>query len=132
MELQGEAEIQSERMSGYFEAAISINAYLQTEKQDVVDALRCLKDAVEALPEIADGIGCFINSYAELDKQRAELQKREMDMLRVQVIGQAKAMLEMGQVQTAKQIVEQLCVMFPNDVEIEELMKVLQKKLTEY
>lgn len=131
MEQQGEAETQSERMVGYFQAAISINAYLEMEKQNVVEALRCLKEAAEALPEIAEGVGRFVNSYEELDKQRAELQKKEMDMLRVQVISQAKTMLEMGQVQAAKQIIEQLSMMFPGDVEINELTKVLQKKLME-
>lgn len=131
MEQQGEAEIECETMVGYFQAAISINEYLKTENQNVVEALRSLKEAVEALPEIAEGVGRFLNSYGELDKQRAELQKKEMDMLRVQVISQAKTMLEMGQVQAAKQIIGQLSMMFPGDIEIDELTKVLQKKLME-
>lgn len=127
MEQQDEIEVQSENMVGYFQAAISINEYLKTEKQNVVEALRCLKEAAEAIPEIAEGVAVFLSSYGELDKQRIELQKQEMDMLRTQVISQAKTMLEKGEVQAAKQIVEQLRMMFTGDAEIEELTKVLQE-----
>ena len=98
--------------------AISINNYFQKEKENVLEALQCLKNAVEALPEIANGMGQFLNSYGELEKQRITLQQKEMEVLRMQVVKQAKDMIDAGQTHAARQIVEQLRMMFPGDAEV--------------
>ena len=131
IESQGAMKIENENALGYFHAAISMNEYFQKENQNTLEALHSLKDAVEFLPEIADGVGAFLNSYSELNKQRSELQKKEMEMLRAQVMSQAKTMLEMGQIQAAEQIVAQLGKMFPGDTEINEFAQILKEKLME-
>ena len=123
IELQGGVQIENENTLGYFQAAISINEYLQKEKQNTLEALHYLKNAVDALPEIANGVEVFLDSYGALEKQRLALQQKELEALRIQVINQAKTMIEMGQVQEAKQIVEQLRIMFPGDSELEKLME---------
>ena len=127
IELQGGMEIENENTLGYFQAAINISEYLNKESQNTLEALRSLKNAVENLPEIADGVSMFLDSYRVLNKQRAERQQKEMEMLRVQVIAQAKMMIEQGQIQAASQIVTQIGKMFPEDAEINELAQMLQK-----
>lgn len=108
-------------MPGYIQAAMDIGEYIEIESQDKIKALGKLKNAVEHFGEFADGIGEFLQSYAELEIQRIEQQRNEMDELRVQVIGQVKGMVSTGQKEAAKQIIRQLKQMFPDNVEIEEL-----------
>ena len=102
----------------YVEAAVKISEYVQLETQDKVQALGKLKEAVDIFPEFADGIGQFLHAYGELEKQRAQKQKKEMDALRVQVIAQIKAMLASGQRESAISIIAQLKQMFPEDLEV--------------
>lgn len=110
-----------ERTPGYLQAAVNISDYIEFEPKDRVQALSKLKEAVECLPEFAEGIGKYLHSYGELEKQRGAIQKNEMETLRTQVINQVKAMIVAGQPQAASQIVAQLKQMFPGDEEIIEL-----------
>lgn len=99
-------------------AAQKIGEYIEQEAQNKVQALGKLKEAVDLFPEFAEGIGRFMHSYEDLEKQRAEHQKKEMEALRIQVIDQVKSMLASGQTQAASQIVGQLKQMFPEDLEV--------------
>lgn len=99
-------------------AAKKIGEYINLEAQNRVQALGKLKEAVDLFPEFADGIGRFMHAYEDLEKQRAEKQKKEMEALRIQVIEQVKAMMESGQRDAALQIVGQLKQMFPDDLEV--------------
>lgn len=121
--LETQEGVQFEEAPGYLQAAICISDYLELESKDTIQALGKLKEAVIALPDFAEGIGAFINNYSELKSQRAEKQRDEMEALRVQVIGQVKAMLAAGQTTEANQIIEQLKIMFPGDLEVEGLRK---------
>lgn len=121
LEAQGVLVFSGEKLSCYVQAALNISDYFELEAQDTVSALRKLKDAVVMLPEFAEGIGAFINNYSDLAAQRIEKQKKEMDALRIQVIGQAKAMLASGQTEAALQIIGQLKQMFPEDLGVAEL-----------
>ena len=120
---QGLLELFGEENPGYIQAALYISDYFEEEGKDVVQALFYLKEAVETLPDFAEGIGSYLHSYSELERQRAEKQKKEMEVLRIQVISQVKAMLAAGQTAEANQIIEQLQMMFPGDLEIEGLRK---------
>lgn len=115
---QNAAPLLGEENPGYIQAALYISDYLELETQDTVKALGALKAAVEVLPDFASGIGSFLHFYTELDRQRAEKQKKEMDALRVQVMGQVKAMIESGQTEAAARIITQLKQMFPEDLEV--------------
>lgn len=118
--LESQVEIeQKEETPCYVQAAIDVADYLELESQDRVLALSKLKDAVEKLPEFAKGIGDFIGHYAELQNQREAKRNTEMDMLRKQVIEQARLLIESGQTDVAMQIIGQLKQMFPNDEEIQ-------------
>lgn len=112
-----------EELPGYIQAAIAIGDYIELEPQDEVQALGKLKDAVDVFPELAEGMGKFLHSYEKLENQRVEIQRNEMENLRVQVIGQVKVMLEAGQIEIALQIATQLKQMFPNDLEVDELYR---------
>ena len=114
--------IQEQGIPGYLQAAMDIGDYLELESADTIQALGRLKDAVEVLPDIADGVGRFIHNYSELENQRMKNQHAEMEALRVQVIGQVKAMLAAGQKEAAIQIIGQLRQMFPEDREVAELI----------
>lgn len=118
---QGMLARMGEKIPGYIQAAIGISDYIELESQNTIEALGKLKDAVENVPEFAEGIGKFLHSYEELDNQRAESQSKEMETLRVQVISQIETMLAAGQIQAATQIIGQLKQMFPGDAEIEAL-----------
>lgn len=107
-----------EENPSYIQAALFISDYLETEGQDVVQALGYLKSAVELIPDFASGIGSYLHFYGELEKQRADKHKREMEALRVQVIGQVNALLESGQIEAATQIIGQLKQMFPEDLDV--------------
>lgn len=124
-ESQGELVINNGSVPSYFQAAVHINDYFELETQNIVEALAKLKGAVDAMPEFADGIGYFLQCYSDLDKQRAEVQKAEMEALRVQVVAQVNAMLATGQIKVAKEIIGQLSLMFPDDREIEELVRTI-------
>lgn len=108
----------SKEVPEYVQAAAKISEYFQIESQDTVHALGKLKEAVDIYPEFANGIGRFMHSYAELEKQRAKKQQEEMQKLREQVIEQIKGMAASGQYQAALQILGQLKQMFPEDLEI--------------
>ncbi len=99
-------------------AAVKIKEYIDVESQDKIQALNNLKDAVEIYPKFADGIGKFLHSYPELERQRARKQKVEMCQLRDQVMEQVKVMAASGQEQAAMQIMQQLKQMFPEDLEV--------------
>lgn len=121
LEQQKELEWIGEEMPGYIQAAMDISDYMEFEFQNKIQALGKLKDAVENVPEFAVGIGNFLLSYEEFEKQRVAKQQNEMEELRTQIVGQVKAMLVEGQIQAATQIIEQLKQMFPGDAEIEAL-----------
>ena len=106
----------------YIQAAIYISEYLELESKDTVAALGKLKYAVDEFPELAKGIGSFFEHYNELDELRAVQKNNEMEMLRVQIIAQVKAMLAAGQIEATKQIVAQLKKMFPEDKDVDALM----------
>lgn len=118
--LQGQDALMllGEENPGYIQAALFISDYLELENQDIVRALECLKEAVQVLPEFADGIGNFLYFYSDWEKQRVKKQKEEMQQLKEQVIGQVKAMLESGQKDAALQIIGQLKQMFPEDLDV--------------
>lgn len=118
---QGVIHLLGEENPAYIQAALFISDYLETEGQDVVQALGCLRDAVEILPDFASGIGSYLHFYGDLEKQRVEKQKKEMEELRIQVIGQVNAMLDSGQIEAATQIIGQLKQMFPGDLEVASL-----------
>lgn len=105
-------------LPNYIQAAQKINEYIQLESQDKVQALNKLKETVDVYPEFADGIGRFMHSYSDLEKQRIEQQKKEMETLRIQVMSQVKTMLDNGQRDAAIQVVGQLKQMFPEDLEV--------------
>lgn len=102
----------------YIQATLYISEYFELEGKDAVQALGCLKNAVELFPDFATGIGAFIHGYTDLDKQREEQKKREMEALRVQVVDQVKTMLANGQMNAALQVISQLKRMFPEDLEV--------------
>ena len=108
----------TEELPDYIQVAVKINDYLQLEAQDKVQALGKLKEAVDVFPEFAESIGRFLHSYADLEKQQAEQQKKEMEALRQQVMEQVKTMLASGQRDAALQIIGQLKQMFPEDLEV--------------
>ena len=92
--------------------------YVNTEAQDWLQAVKCLKEAVDACPDFAEGIGKFIGAYGDLQKQRAAKQRKEMQALRNQVVEQVKGMIANGQNAEAIAIIAQLKQMFPEDLEI--------------
>ena len=99
-------------------AVEKIGDYLALEVQDKVQALIKLKEAVDVCPDFAEGIGKFLHSYSELERQRVKKQKREMRQLRDQVMEQVKSMTANGQGEAALQIINQLKQMFPDDLEV--------------
>lgn len=119
VEAEGMTEHFGNETPSYVLAAIDIADYMELESKDTISALTKLKSAVEKMPEFAKGIGQFFERYKELEEERAAQQRNEMDALRIQVISQVKMMMENGQHEAAKQIIEQLKVMFPGDKEIE-------------
>lgn len=121
VETQGTPGERRDEVPGYLQAAMDISDYLELETSDTIQALGKLKNAVEALPDIADGMGRFLHNYSDLEKQRAEKQMNEMETLRIQVIEQVKSMLAAGQTDAAIQIIGQLKQMFPEDLEVSEL-----------
>ena len=104
----------------YMEAAICLNEYLELEVQDKIGALNKLKDVVEIFPDCAEGIGKYLEKYAEIELYQRE---KEMAELRVQVIGQVKELIKNGQKNEARNILMQLNNMFPGDEEISILEK---------
>lgn len=110
--------IQNGDTPGYLQAAMDISDYFELESQSPIQALGKLKDAVDAMPEFADGIGNFLHFYSDLSKQQAKKQKEEMAALKVQVMDQVKTMLASGQIDAALQIVGQLKQMYPGDLEV--------------
>ena len=118
MQEQGLTARLGEENPDYIEAALYISDYFETKETDVISALGLLKGAVEAFPTFAEGIGSFIHNYSDLETQRIAKQNEEMEALRVQVVGQVKAMLAAGQKEAAMQIIGQLKMMFPNDPEV--------------
>lgn len=113
------------------QAAVKIQEFIDLETQDKISALRKLKDAAEIYPVLADGLGVFLHRYAELENQRVQKQKEEMDILRTQVIAQVRAMIEMEQNEVAMQIIQQLKQMFPKDLEVEQLALEIRLKTLE-
>ena len=55
-----------EETPSYVQAAVYIAEYLELESKDAPKAIRKLKAAVETLPELARGIGSFLERYKEL------------------------------------------------------------------
>jgi len=100
------------------QAAEEIRGYIEVEAQDALQAIKHLKAAVDACPDFAEGIKCYIAAYSDLEKQRAKRQREEMSRLRNQVVEQVKGMLANGQNAEAIAIVQQLKQMFPEDLEI--------------
>ena len=100
------------------QAANQILAYIETESQDKIQAMKHLKAAVDECPDFAEGIAKFIGAYGDLEKQRAAKQRKEMQQLRNQVVEQVKGMMAAGQNAEAIAIVAQLKQMFPEDLEI--------------
>jgi len=99
-------------------AAEKIRAYLNTEEQDQLVALKYLKEAVDYCPDFADGIRKFISFYSDFEKQKMQKQKQEMQTLRNQVLAQVRAMVANGQDGEALAILQQLKQMFPNDLDV--------------
>lgn len=99
-------------------AVEKIRAYVELETQDSLEAFRQLKSAVEICPDFATGIGKFIGCYSDLEKQRAEKQRAEMNALRAQVLNQVKALAANGQKKEALAIIQQMKQMFPDDLEV--------------
>lgn len=126
VEAEGMTEHFGNETPSYVLAAIDIADYMELESKDTISALTKLKSAVEKMPEFAKGIGQFFERYKELEEERAAQQRNEMEVLRIQVISQVKMMMENGQHEAAKQIMEQLKVMFPNDAEVFDLEKELK------
>ena len=102
----------------YVQAAVKIRDYLKLETQDKIQAFSKLKEVVDIFPEFADGIGRFLHFYADLEKERAEKQKKEMEELRIQIMKQVREMFGNGQKEAAIQIIAQLKTMFPEDLEV--------------
>lgn len=114
------------------DAADKIRAYIRLESQDDIEALKQLKQAVDACPDFAEGISKFISVYTDLKKQRMRKQHEEMQKLRTQVLEQVNMMCINGQTQAAQQILEQLKQMFPEDLEIATLaleLKIIAKDI---
>ena len=105
-------------LEGTAAAAEKISAYIALELQDKMQALAMLKEAVDVCPDFAEGIGKFLHSYSELERQRVKKQRREMRQLRDQVMEQVRAMSADGQGEAALQIIKQLKQMFPDDLEV--------------
>ena len=99
-------------------AVEKIRAYVELEAQDSLEAFRQLKSAVEICPDFATGIGKFTGYYSDLEKQRAEKQRAEMNALRAQVLNQVKALAANGQKREALAIIQQMKQMFPDDLEV--------------
>lgn len=97
------------------QAALKIREYVELEPINKIDALRKLKEVVEIRVDFADGIGRFIQSYPELEVEKATSKNQEMLQLRNQVIQQIVKMAEDGQTREALQILQQLKQMLPND-----------------
>lgn len=100
------------------QAANQILAYIETESQDKIQAMKHLKAAVDECPDFAEGIAKFIGAYGDLEKQRAAKQRKEMQQLRNQIVEQVKGMMAAGQNAEAIAIVAQLKQMFSEDLEI--------------
>lgn len=104
------------------QAAKKFQAYITLEAQDKVAALAQLKEAVDICPRFAHGIGRFFRFYPRLEAERNEKQKQEMKELRIQVFDQVRGMLENGQGQAALEILSQLKQMFPEDLEVAQML----------
>lgn len=126
LEAYGVLELLGDETPCYIQAAMDISDYIELESKDTIMSLCKLKNAVEVMPDFAEGLGCFLHAYEELEKQRVEQQKNEMEELRIQVVAQIKTMLAAGQKHAAAQIVAQLKQMFPDNAEILMLEKQLQ------
>ena len=107
-------------------AAVNINEYIELESADEILALSKLREAAEACPLFADGFSKYIHRYVDLKEERKQLQNNEMNVLRIQVLNQVRGMLAAGQKEAAKKILEQLRLMFPGDIEIEQLIQDVQ------
>ena len=57
--------------------------YFGLEEKDKLQDLTRLKEAVELNPAYAEGIGTFLRLYPELERQRADKQRKEMEKLRL-------------------------------------------------
>lgn len=120
-----------EEIPSEVQAAVKINEYIELEAQNKVQGLGKLKEVVDVCPAFAKGIGQFVHLYAELERQRAEKQKKEMRELRNQVIEQVRGMLAKRQYDAAIQIVGQLKQMFPEDLEVAQLALEVRLKTLE-
>lgn len=127
IEAEDGIQLDYENTPGYLYAAILISEYFELEQEDIVKSLGKLKEAVVVFPEFAEGIGAFIHNYGVLGTQRIEKRRNEMEALRMQVVEQVKMMLDVNQIEEARQILAQLGKMFPGDFEIEELAKGLRE-----
>lgn len=119
----------SDSISADVQAAKKILEYIEIDTKDEVLALRKLKEAAEIYPAFADGLGCFLQRYVELENQRKQSQNDEMGVLRAQVLMQVRSMVENGQFDAALQILQQLKQMFPGDIEIEQLVLEIRENL---
>ena len=96
---------------------------------DKIHALSKLKEAIEICPQFTEALRKFISHYPDLEQERARKQQEEMNALRNQVLAQANAMLEGGQVQEAISVLHQLAQIMPNDLEIQSLILQAQMKV---
>ena len=100
------------------QAAIKLMEFTENEQQAGAQALYILREAANLYPELTEGIRKFMEYYPELEKQREELRRKELQQLRDQIMKQAHELLEKGQTQEAAMIVQQLKQMMPEDLEV--------------
>lgn len=110
------------------QAAIKLMEFIELEKQDKRCALERLKEAVIVYPFFSEGIKAFISLYPQLENQRNKARKKELFDLKQQVLAQTKELMEKNRLEEASQILNQVKKMFPNDLEIMNLVLEIRLK----
>lgn len=111
LETEGMLEQIGNETPSYMQAAINISEYLEMESQDVLMALRKLKDAVDAFPELAKGIGSFFERYKEL--REGCTVKRKDNMGAIELLEYTKVCMASNDIEPVIAIYKQL----PEDFE---------------
>lgn len=86
-----------------------------------IETARILKEAAEIYPEMADFCKHFILKLQESEKNEAKKEQDEFIKLGEMIKEKIRAFINQGEYEAAKQTLNQLKVMLPNDLELLEL-----------
>lgn len=90
-------------------------------KTENIETARIMKEAAEIYPEMADFCKQFILKMQELEKNEAKKEQDEFTKLGEMIKEKIHVFISQGEYEAAKQTLNQLKVMLPNDMELLEL-----------